>query len=343
MGVVNAYVVLTSAWRSLDRRQIQRAALSSCSLVSADHVPEVEFQWGFFMGDPPEDPRQREQAAEELITNDDLIVVGGHDLDPPVAQDVTYVLPRPTARAYRVAFATRWLYHHHDPDFVFYLDDDAFLSLPRLAMLLLGVMTHHSEGLDSAVVGFTMQTALDWSAMDMDVCDMCGDNCIQCVSDLDLRAWCKKVAPGMGLAGCLLAMKNCKIMGGEEGMSTAECVEYTVKKNNEVSEYFGSKWAPTWVLGMGWGFGRRVIRHVAQNAGQLKLRGAADVILGFWLAGLEDLDWVDVGTLGGRRFHDHPGGTSMFAAECTDASILIHRLNEARWRGFDNQTCKMTC
>ena len=41
-------------------------------------------------------------------------------------------------------------------------------------------------------------------------------------------------------------------------------------------------------------FGHRIVKYLAQNVDNLKKRGAADVQLGFWLAPLEDIDWVDM-------------------------------------------------
>ena len=65
---------------------------------------------------------------------------------PEVRRDVTYVLDRPAGRTYKIAYGSRWLWEHHGPeqttgesfDFVLYLDDDAFVSLPRLLPKLVG-------------------------------------------------------------------------------------------------------------------------------------------------------------------------------------------------------------
>ena len=70
----------------------------------------------------------------------DMVVLNGPDLDPPVKRDVTYILDRPTSRAFRVAYGTKWVYHYlPSVDFIFYLDDDSFLNIPRLFQLLASV------------------------------------------------------------------------------------------------------------------------------------------------------------------------------------------------------------
>ena len=69
---------------------------------------------------------------EELRLGD-MVILPGPDSDPPVARDVSYVLDRPTGRSYKMAYGSQWLWQHlgHSFDFVLYLDDDAFVSLPR--------------------------------------------------------------------------------------------------------------------------------------------------------------------------------------------------------------------
>merc|ERR1712079_595911 len=73
-----------------------------------------------------------------------MVLVGGPDVDPPVQRDVTYILDRPTSRAYRVAYGTRWIVENiPQTDFIFYLDDDSFLNLRRLVNLMESV--RHAE------------------------------------------------------------------------------------------------------------------------------------------------------------------------------------------------------
>lgn len=65
--------------------------------------------------------------------SEDMVVIGGPDTDPPVARDITYVLDRPTSRAYRVVYGTKWIVENLPTvDYIFYLDDDSYLQIPRL-------------------------------------------------------------------------------------------------------------------------------------------------------------------------------------------------------------------
>ena len=99
-----------------------------------------------------------------------------------------------------------------------------------------------------------------------------------------------------------------------------------------------------WLLGMGWVFGRNIFHFVGRNADVLKKRGAADVILGYWLVGIEDILWQEMGPPGGHLFHDYPTKHNTFAGGCHERSILIHRMTPTRWgRHFRPDTCQMTC
>merc|ERR1711977_340514 len=91
---------------------------------------------------------------------------------------------------------------------------------------------------------------------------------------------------------------------------------------------------------MGWVFGRRIVDYISHNVENLKKRGAADVQLGFWLAPLEDLHWVD---MKGGFFHDYPMPGSTFSSGCTENTILVHRMNVERWRDFEPETCELHC
>lgn len=325
-------VMVTSRWSAQERRQIQRHALRSCAALVDGGRHEVEVL--FFMGEP-NGTQDSELAAREEAEFGDLVRVGGPDTDPPVPRDATYVLDRPCARTYRIAHGSAWLAEHRpDLDYVMYLDDDSFLHLPKL---LHHLEFHHSESL---AMGYIMETKLDWA--DTHVCELC-EPCKPCRTERGLLEFCGHF-PDMALGGCIMAVQNCKIFDAEaddgaEGL--ASCVAGKREGILRLSQYFGSKVAPRWLLGMGWVFGSRVVRYVGRNAHRLKVRGAADVSLGFWLAPLEAVRFASMNT---GQFHDHPETRSTFAARCTDQTVLVHRMNPLRWEsGFRADSCEMLC
>eukprot|EP00392_Amoebophrya_sp_AT5.2_P007742 g7757.t1 len=279
-------------------------------------------------------------------------------------RDVTYILDRPTSRAFRVAYGTRWVHCYlPDTDFIFYLDDDSFLNVPRLFHLLDGVQIAEDRHLqerkvdrnekklqlryrnernkvESLVLGYMMETDTDMGRYD--ICEMC-DPCDKCLHDRQLKEFCgQEKLQHLSLGGCLAYMNTCKIYGDEKPL--ADCIYDAQFESSRIADYFGTKKSPLWLLGMGWLFGKRVINYIARNAADLKKRGAADLILGYWLTGIEDLNWVDTGPLGNFRFHDYPMRGNTFTRECHDETILVHRMTPKRWaQDFDAETCVLDC
>jgi len=184
-------------------------------------------------------------------------------------------------------------------------------------------------------MGFLMETSLDWS--DTHTCELC-EPCEPCRREQGLSDFCSNF-PGMALGGCVMGVQNCQIFN--DGEAIEECLPQKVHEIQRMAQYFGSKFVPRWLLGMGWVFGRRLVQYIGRNAANLKVRGAADITLGFWLAPLEGVHFVPM--LGGI-FHDHPGTRSTFASACTDRSVLVHRMSPERWReGFDAERCELSC
>ncbi|KAF4716280.1 hypothetical protein FOZ63_034157, partial [Perkinsus olseni] len=238
------------------------------------------------------------------------------DLDPPVKRDVTYVLDRPTARGSRILLATRWFLENNPfSEFVVYLDDDSFLSIPRLIPHLLQLTEKEATML---VMGYLMSTPLDVTVSGIDICDICKP-CSKCLDDQSLRDVCAQF--NLALGPCLHYISTCQIYGAEV---IEQCVAEALSESQRIVDYFGSRWTPTWPLGMGWVLGSEVTRFIARNAGVLKSRGAADVQIGYWLAGLEDVHWVDMSD---GRFHDFPRRHSMFTRGCSNEQTRV--FNEA--------------
>eukprot|EP00928_Gymnodinium_smaydae_P044228 TRINITY_DN29519_c0_g1_i1.p2 TRINITY_DN29519_c0_g1~~TRINITY_DN29519_c0_g1_i1.p2 ORF type:complete len:384 (-),score=97.46 TRINITY_DN29519_c0_g1_i1:147-1298(-) len=321
-------IMITSKWSHLERRNQQRRALGSC-LQRVGYEHDVELL--FFMGDLNLTEVDLASVQREQEENGDLVEIGGPDSDPYVVRDATYVLDRPCARTYRLAHGTAWLARNRpDADYVMYLDDDSFLHLPRLTDRLAS-----EPGGESLAMGFVMETNLDW--MDIHICELC-DPCEPCQKEAALIAFCSQF-PEIAYGGCTMAIQNCRIFNEEEDL--ASCVLGKREGLMKLADYFGSKSAPRWMLGMGWVFGKRIVHYIGRNAHRLKVRGAADVSLGFWLAPLEGVRFESM-NLG--EFHDHPATKSTFSAACTDSSILVHRMTPARWTyGFDPQRCELSC
>ncbi|CAK8990679.1 unnamed protein product [Durusdinium trenchii] len=324
-------IMVTSKLSSFERRQTLRDVFISCAARVATLEHDVEQL--FFLGDAADvDEELRLGLKEEGARFNDLVFVGGPDADPAVERDVTYVLERPTARGFRLAIGTAWLAEHRpDLDYVMYLDDDSYLHLPRLLTAL------QAHGSPSLAMGYVMETQLD--TLETHICTVCPLNCEACQNDPFLNEFCSHF-PLMSLGGCAFLIHQCKLFGQDDAEGNLQaCVQKAQRNTMQVVHYFGM-FAPKWFLGMGWVFGRRIVQFLAKNAADLKKHGAADVQLGFWLAPLEGVHWVDMKE---GQFHDYPMRGSTFANGCTEKTILVHRMNEERWKDFDAETCELHC
>ncbi|CAK8990005.1 unnamed protein product [Durusdinium trenchii] len=278
-------IMVTSKLSSFERRQTLRDVFISCAARVATLEHDVEQL--FFLGDAADvDEELRLGLKEEGARFNDLVFVGGPDADPAVERDVTYVLERPTARGFRLAIGTAWLAEHRpDLDYVMYLDDDSYLHLPRLLTAL------QAHGSPSLAMGYVMETQLD--TLETHICTVCPLNCEACQNDPFLNEFCSHF-PLMSLGGCAFLIHQCKLFGQDDAEGNLQaCVQKAQRNTMQVVHYFGM-FAPKWFLGMGWVFGRRIVQFLAKNAADLKKHGAADVQLGFWLAPLEGVHWVDL-------------------------------------------------
>ena len=59
-------------------------------------------------------------------------------------------------------------------------------------------------------MGYLMNTPLDWSALDMGVCDVC-QPCEHCMNNPELDAFCSQFDQGMTKVACYAAIKNCQV------------------------------------------------------------------------------------------------------------------------------------
>eukprot|EP00931_Biecheleriopsis_adriatica_P058799 TRINITY_DN35091_c0_g1_i1.p1 TRINITY_DN35091_c0_g1~~TRINITY_DN35091_c0_g1_i1.p1 ORF type:complete len:371 (-),score=55.48 TRINITY_DN35091_c0_g1_i1:29-1141(-) len=343
-------IMIASPWRNFDRRALLRASLLRCEdLVRGSH----HVTHHFIMGDMNDT-----QPAPDEAVHGDLLLIGGPDSDPPVSRDETYVLPTPTARSYRAAYSAKWVEEHlHQVDYVMHLDDDSFLNLPLLIEILekeevrfaasqnvtpQGEQQNRHPGrrIDMLALGHLMETFLDYDQYN--ICDWPScQPCSKCREDPEIRARCSNRPSGWSLGGCVWFYETCSKRGVQNESELKLCIRDLKEHMLRLTEYFGTQMTPLWMLGMGYVLGREIISFIARNANVLKKRGSMDVSLGYWLAGLEDVHWVNMAQ--GAMFHDHPQSESHFSVPCHRASAVVHRMTPERWKDFDGASCRLHC
>jgi hypothetical protein len=273
----------------------------------------------------------RESREEAALFGDVLIFEDAPDRDPAVSRDETYVLDRPTSVAYRLAAGVEWAWKAFGTDLEFYmhLDDDSFVSIPRLDALIFS--EHQSDFYGHFFLGFLMSTPISMDALDVDFCYTCSHD------------WSHLCEPfGMSPLECYHTGQTCAIFG--KGSSIVDCFSLEAAKRFRQLNFFQNTWTPTWPLGMGFVFGRNIVEFIAINRDLLKMNASADVQAGFWLAPLENVHWIDLGVLPERRFHDYPRRHSLFSRGCSNNSVLVHRVRTENLRKeLDRDTCVLQC
>lgn len=287
---LNVQVFVLSEWWRAERRLQLRDAFRSC-LVSVPEGHAVDQI--FFMGQPPD------AAAAELEgrTFGDMVVLGGPDVDregPPDREAALHVLSTARSRAYRVANGLAWLLRHRpELEYVAFAPDHTLPLLPRLVE---DVKRHSNESLALGRIG--RSALLAGSDHSLTPCEMC-------TSEPELHQHCMKRSHEthgtMDYRSCMGVARQCcpDVTAGIAGASCpglGRCVSAVQDTGMPSALYYGTPESPRYLRGDGWVLGRRLAEFVAVNAFDLKMRGDPDVMLGFWLAAVEDVHFVDMDT-----------------------------------------------
>lgn len=331
---INLQVMVVSEWDNLPLRLHMRRAFDSCIPQIGD-MATVEVR--FFMGSPHGTAVGEEGAGQEAEVFGDVVVFGGPDRDAEApAGHAAYleVKERPAVYAQRVVQAMGWLLRHRpDLDYVAKLQDSSFVHLPRL----LGVLAAHGD--PTLALGRFTETHLTVNS-DIENCETCpgvSQHEHACLEHLR-KAW-----GGLEYRGCVEAAKRC-CPGGSDSCSIEEldfCIRQAQKGGIAATIYYGTSLSPRWPHGAGWAIGWHIAQYLAINAEDLRMRGMSDLLMGFWLASLEDVKFVDMPE---GIFHQSATSSS-HEAECPPENVVIAGgMDDARWSSwFDAQRCEISC
>jgi len=332
-------VMVSSPWRNRGRRDVLRQHHLNCG----NRVPGAQVSLRFFMGSIPDkmDEEMLEMIEEEKRFNSDIVEVGGPDTDPAAKKFDTYVLEdRPSALTYRTAAGSHWIVTNvPEFDFVFYLDDESYVHYPRLIVRLQDAKERNAQSTEFFVVGYLMQTKLDPDELTICETSLSPEQCKDPDTVEMIEESCKHMVPEVSATLCLIYQTRCEKDGVRDD-DIPECIRKEYKRTKEVAKYFGTKYSPIWPLGMGFLCGSRVVRYIAHNRDYFKMRGSADVSIGYWLNSMEDIVWIDAAM---DFFHDleDPEFTSLFSRAVTDKTLLVHRMTAESWGKVDADTCDL--
>lgn len=360
-------VMVTSEWDNLNLRLYLRKSFESCApRLLAEHSVEHHF----FMGSP-EGAQAEVAAAQEAQTFHDIVPLGGPDSDTSAsgfagAQGIFKVLQEPAARAVRILRGMAWLLKERaDFEYVVQLQDTSFVQLPRL----LAQLDAHAHPL-LALGRLSTDTPLTYGAGagNEEPCETCELDPVHERVCIDRT---RSVPGGMEFRGCIVAALRCCPGAAAGGRSCSveeltECVSTAQSTAYPAAVYFGTTVAPRWLHGAAWALGRGVAGFLGENALDLKIRGMPDILMGFWLAGLEDVHFVD---LPAELFAAPPVGAGAVAGAGAGAAVsaaaaaaveeafagvdggcrvegtaVVGGLSPEHWAlHFDVESCEMRC
>eukprot|EP00928_Gymnodinium_smaydae_P046645 TRINITY_DN31089_c0_g1_i1.p1 TRINITY_DN31089_c0_g1~~TRINITY_DN31089_c0_g1_i1.p1 ORF type:complete len:380 (+),score=53.24 TRINITY_DN31089_c0_g1_i1:33-1172(+) len=294
-------IAVSSEWAHEALRAHLRNAFKSC-------VPEAwKAEQLFFMGDADDNGRR----TAEMAAFDDVVVVHGPDaLDESWPDPLTHstephlmLSPWPTSRARRWLRSLVWLLEHR-PDFLYVaqIDDRVILYLPGMiarirenanASLAMSRISRASLNLGGSATDFEAQQIVDTSETALGNTD----HTRLCIDRI------RKVPFGLEMRGCLATLQRCcetEVIEGRDHQCNDlrrldACLVDAHTAGVGAATYFGAAYTPRLLHESFWVVGRRVAEFLGENADDLKKRGAAGLLLGFWLTAIEDVHFVDLG------------------------------------------------
>jgi len=329
--------MVTSTWANVERRLQMRAVVGHCMGMGQAAVDLL-----FFMGDPAGSALGETGARQEADHFGDMVFLGGPDTDP---------LPRhgedpnlrvldgvASARAHRWAHGAAWLLEYRpDLEYLVQFDDQVLVSLPGL---LAQVVSHANTSL-----------ALGWiSWASLTIGETAYAPCETCKPDTRHVSLCTKYvqrfSSGMEMRGCLAVAQRCcdnlSSDGGNQcgGPGDLEaCVAAAQEAGAAGAAYFGAIATPRLLHEACWVLGRRLVEFLAQNADDLKMRGAPRLLLGFWLAAVEDVHFV---TLPEEALLEAAGGETHCSAP--QGLLAAQGLGAEKWGSWlDMGSCELRC
>lgn len=344
-GGVHLQVIVVSEWDHLQLRLNLRRAFQACApALGPDHSAEVRF----FMGAPQGTAAGEEGALEEGKVFGDLVILGGPDHDepdPPGHAAFLQVLQEPSARAFRVVRALAWLLEHRpDFEYVLQLRDTSFVQLPRLLDLLAA-----NEDASLAMGRFVEPPLTVGSGEEEEqVCETCVDAGMELQEKVCLERT-RAVPGGMDFRGCLVVARRCCPGDGStcDTSRLEACIGEAHSTGYPAAVYYGTALAPKSLHGSAWVLGRRPAEFIGMNYRDLKLRGMPDVLMGFWLASLEDVHFVELPPVAFRELPPlvaASGGADEGAEECSAGLLVASGMDLSRWSSwFDPASCELRC
>ncbi|CAK9000072.1 unnamed protein product [Durusdinium trenchii] len=279
--------MVPSLWRHQLQRQRLRQSFLECT--QSEHILEQHF----FMGQPI-----THEAKDELATFGDLVVLSVPEEDLEIKELMArrqaeaqtslghQVLERPSPAVLRLLGSLVWLKDQRpDLDLVIKLEDSSNV-LPRLLEQVSGDL-HMTLPLNQMWLGAIHDDfPLTVPPGEVQACETCD---IPLEAELFCLEMIRVSMSGMDMGGCLRIASEC-CRGDSDCGDLERCTAMARQLGMETVLYLGTAFAPPFPDPMAWALGRGCVDFVTENMEDLKMRmDAPELLLGFWLAGLEDM------------------------------------------------------
>eukprot|EP00933_Yihiella_yeosuensis_P037631 TRINITY_DN3162_c0_g1_i3.p1 TRINITY_DN3162_c0_g1~~TRINITY_DN3162_c0_g1_i3.p1 ORF type:complete len:379 (-),score=57.04 TRINITY_DN3162_c0_g1_i3:173-1309(-) len=338
-------LAIPSLWRNLGLRVHHRRSFKKCAaeLQAAGHSIE-QF---FFMGSPSgSDVVDEADLVREIQAFGDIVMLNAPEGDKTQEssaegydEEKLKVLDSPSPRGLRLAATLDWIFRNRpDFDYVIHVAESSLVNLP---LFVSEVVTHQNSSL---VLGWlTKDSPLGVGRPKIgeeEICELCE------ISS-EVERFCLDILQtsmaGMDFQGCVqIANRCCPSSSAPAGCSYDELVECT-KTSREIGArsalYYGTAVAPQWPHGAGFVLGRNPVEFVAENKFDLRLRSAMpDILLGFWLAALEDLHFVSL------PWEKLIAIKEAESCPATEDQLIVYGLEEETWPLWSDEVeCGIRC
>ena len=304
------FIGITSMHKNRHRRDALRRTWAQHCFGNATLVRAYEFK--FLLSTAFANETVEEELLHEAETHRDIMFIDSPDQDPPVGRDLMYLLvDQPSAIPARLLNGLELIISTFGDRLKFYvhLDDDSFLSIPRLDF-------HINQNAHAKLyMGHLLTPPL------------------------------KHEDPHFAQ---VVARHVCNAQSRfHTKFDLQMCLRDFFIDASRFVHYFRNYHTPMWALGMGMVWGRTIVDFIVRNRHLLKKRAIPDVQFGFWIRAIEGVKYIQMAKKKDElfgKFHDYPRQNSMFANGCHDDSVLVHRTNATLLlTEFDPRTCVLNC
>eukprot|EP00971_Amphidinium_carterae_P041783 821057-Amphidinium_carterae.1 len=169
-----------------------------------------------------------------------------------------------------------------------------------------------------------------------------GAPCETCPVHPEHSRLCREITAtgATGFRGCLGLASRCCPVEEPACENLYTCMWNAALQGKQAFDYFGTGSSPRWFKGGAWVLGHDILEFIAINGPDLKIRGVADMLVGFWIVALEDVLYVDIAGEHCTLAFEESGCYD----DCFSSSILVSGMTGKKWLAwYQPEACQVKC